>query len=226
MINENRFLVFDTETQGVENKLVYDLGYLIVNRHGDVFAGRRFLVKEIITNPDIMADAFYHRKIYTNYIPMLDSSRVPMLASWSDIALTMRRDIRRYNVNVLTAYNLLFDLAAMRATSQHVGYSGTVLTSRPTLLDLWLFACLHLFTRPTYKRMADREGWKSDAGNYRTTAEHAYRYLTLDYNYAEPHTALEDSEIEAYILNRLLASKRKIPYNELVSNPWRIPNDK
>jgi hypothetical protein len=225
MIRENRFLVFDTETQGVENKLVYDLGYFIVNRRGRIFESRRFLVREIITDPEIMCDAFYHSKVYTNYIPMIDKSENPMLASWEDIALTMRSDMQKHNVNILTAYNLLFDLSAMRATSQHIGYSGHILTSRPTLLDLWLFACQHLFTRPTYKTMADREGWKSEAGNYRTTAEHAFRYLTLDYNYAEPHTALEDAEIEAEILFRLLAMRKRIPYNELIPNPWRIPQD-
>lgn len=225
MIRENRFLVFDTETQGVENKLVYDLGYIITNRRGRIFEARRFLVRETITNPRIMADAFYHSKIYTNYIPMLDAANIPMLESWENIALTMRRDIRKHGVNILSAYNLLFDLSAMRQTSQHVGYSGHILTSRPILLDLWLFACMHLFTRPTYKTMAQREGWVSEAGNYRTTAEHAYRYLTLNFSYAEPHTALEDSEIETEILYRLLAMRKRIPYNELVAHPWRIPNN-
>lgn len=225
MIRENRFLVFDTETQGVENKLVYDLGYIIVNRRGKVFESRRFLVREIITNPDVMSAAFYHRKIYSNYIPMIDNSQAPMLETWANIALTMRHDIRKYKVNILTAYNLAFDLAAMRETSRKVGYSGTVLTSRPVLLDLWLFACQHLFTRPTYKTMAKREGWVSEAGNYKTTAEHGYRYLTLNPTYTEPHTALEDCEIEAYILDRLLATKKAIPYNQLIAHPWRIPQD-
>jgi hypothetical protein len=224
-MRENRFLVFDTETQGVENRYVYDLGYFITNRRGEVFAGRRFLVKEILTNPDIMADAFYHRKIFTNYIPMLDNSRQPMLENWENIALTMRRDIRRHNVNVLSAYNLPFDLGAMRQTSQYVGFGGTILTSRPTLLCLWLMSCQHLFTRPTYKTMAKENGWISDAQNYRTTAEHAFRYLTLNPDYIEPHTALEDAEIETYILHRLLAMRKRIPYNELNSMPWRIPQD-
>lgn len=221
-MRENRFLVFDTETQGVENKLVYDLGYFITNRRGEIFAARRFLVREIITNPDVMSKAFYHRKIYTNYIPMLDNSRKNMLENWANIALTMRRDIRKYKVNVLSAYNLNFDLGAMRETSQFVGFGGTILTSRPTLLDLWLMSCQHVFTRPTYKALARQEGWISDAGNYRTTAEHAYRYLACQSDYVEPHTALEDAEIETFILHKLLAMRKAIPYNTLIPNPWRL----
>jgi len=225
MIRENRTLIFDTETKGVDGKFVYDLGYIITNRRGDEFCRRRFLVREVITNPDIMRDAYYNRKIYTCYIPMLDSASEPMVMNWEDIGLTIRRDIARYNVNILSAYNLPFDLAAMRETSQLVGLQTSILAFKPTLLCLWLFACQHLFTRPTYKTMARREGWLSDAGNYRTTAEHAYRYLTCQYDYEEPHTALEDAEIEKVIFTRLLAMRKTIPYNELNAMPWRIPQD-
>jgi len=222
-IKENRFMVFDTETMGLENRVVYDIGYYIVNRRGNIFASRRFLVKEIITNPRIMTDAFYHDKVYSDYLEMLDNSDSRLIYNWSDIQNYIREDINIYNVNTMSAYNLAFDMSAIKATNKATG-CGTLLTSRPVLLDLWLFSCLYLFNTRYYKEMAKDNNWISPAGNYRTTAEHAYRFITLNADYTEPHTALEDAEIESEILNRLLAKKQKIPYNTINAHPWRIPN--
>lgn len=223
MNKENRFMVFDTETMGVSNRVVYDIGYYIVNRRGKVFASRRFLVKEIITNPEIMTDAFYHDKIYSNYLEMIDNADSRLIHNWSDIQNEMREDINTFGVNTFAAYNLGFDMSAIKATNKATN-CGKLLTSPPVLLDLWLFSCLYLFNTNFYKEMARANNWVSDAGNYRTTAEHAYRFLTLDPNYSEPHTALEDAAIESEILNRLLIKRKKIPYNVLNPHPWKIVN--
>lgn len=222
-IAENRFLVFDTETMGVSNRVIYDIGYYIVNRRGHVFTSRRFLVREIITNPRIMTEAFYHNKIYSNYLEMIDNSDSRLIHNWSDIQNEMREDINLYNVNTFAAYNLAFDMSAINATNKATNCSR-LLTQRPVLLDLWLFSCLYLFNTRYYKEMAKNNNWVSDAGNYRTTAEHAYRFITLNADYKEPHTALEDAAIESEILNRLLNKKKKIPYNVINPHSWKIPN--
>lgn len=223
MIPENRFMVFDTETMGVSNRVIYDIGYYIVNRRGKVFTSKRFLVREIITNPRIMTDAFYHDKIYSNYLEMIDNADSPLIHAWADIQDYIREDINTYNVNTFAAYNLGFDMSAIKATNKATN-CGSLLTARPVLLDLWLFSCMYLFNTRYYKEMATANNWVSDAGNYRTTAEHAYRFITLNADYTEPHTALEDAAIESEILNRLLNKRKKIPYNVMNPHPWKIPN--
>lgn len=223
MLKENRFLVFDTETMGVDNRVVYDIGYYIVNRRGNIFASRRFLVREIITNPAIMTKAFYHNKIYSDYLEMLDNSDSRLIYNWSEIQNMMREDIKTFGVNVFSAYNLGFDMSAINATNRATN-CGKLLEKKPMLLDLWLFSCQYLFNTNFYKEMARNNNWISDAGNYRTTAEHAYRFITLNPDYSEPHTALEDAAIESEILNRLLAKKKAIPYNTINPHPWKIPN--
>ena len=224
MIPENRFMVFDTETMGLENRVVYDIGYYIVNRRGKVFASRRFLIHEVITNPEIMMNAFYHSKVYSEYLPMVDNSDIKLIHSWEDVQNYIREDINTFAVNTMAAYNLPFDMSALNATNKHCN-TRKLLNVRPVLLDLWLYSCLYLFNTNFYKEMAKDNGWISPAGNYRTTAEHAYRFITRDAEYIEPHTALEDAEIETEILLKLLAKKRKIPYNVLNSHPWRIVNN-
>lgn len=225
MIKENRYLVFDTETMGLKSRVVYDIGYYIVNKRGKVFNSRRFLVSEIITNPRIMTDAFYHDKVYSDYLPMVDNSAIKLIYTWEEIQDFIREDIKTYNINIFSAYNLPFDMSAINATNEHCN-TGKLLTNKPIILDLWLYACLYLFNTNFYKEMAKDNNWISPAGNYRTTAEHAYRFISNNAEYIEPHTALEDAEIEMEILLRLIRKKRKVPYNVLNSHPWRIPNNK
>ena len=223
MIQKNKFIVLDTECHGLTNKAVYDIGWTVCDRKGKIYLSRRFLVKEIITDPDIMRTAYYHRKIYTDYLEMLDCETKPILKSWYNIGQAFREDMLNQNVTVICAYNFPFDKSAINQTTKMLGHQFSFVPYPVKFLCLWLFACQHLFSQPTYRLIADQEGWKNEkTGNYRTTAEHAFRYCTGQINYIEPHTALEDALIETYILERLMALRKKIPYNQLVTMPWKL----
>ncbi len=110
----------------------------------------------------------------------------------------------------------------MAQTNEHIRGAGYVLDYRPDLLDLWLFSCITVCNRPTYHAIADANGWRSDAGNVRTNAEKVYAYITGNTDFIEAHTALDDARIETEILQRLLASKKRIPYNEIIAHPWKL----
>lgn len=235
MVNRKHFLVLDTETHGVEKKLVYDIAWTVTDKSGDIVKTRNYLVREIITNPDIMRGvidnqsgrilepgAYYHAKIYTQYLEMLDINFSPMIRDFAAIVEILREDIKTYGIDVISAYNFPFDSGAIRDTAKFLEFDGKVLESRVNFLDLYLFACQWLFTQKNYKRIADRMEWKSPAGNYRTTAEHAYRYISGDWNFSESHTALNDAIIETDILADLMRRKKTIPYNQIVRHPWRL----
>ena len=59
------YLVIDTETcNTLEQPLVYDIGYAIADRNGNVVLERSFLVAEIfLDKKDIMSSAYYAEKI-------------------------------------------------------------------------------------------------------------------------------------------------------------------
>ena len=80
---KNVFLVLDTETVGLEGH-VYDVGYTICDKRGNVFCERNWLVLENFTNPARMMGAFYAGKTFTHYAPMLDAGEISM-APWADI---------------------------------------------------------------------------------------------------------------------------------------------
>ena len=214
------FQTIDTETCGLKpHNTVYDIGYTIHDKRGNIFAQRNWLVRDIITDADKMMGAFYAKKIFSYYIPALDSGKVK-LADWSEIAAQMTADILTYGVDVIAAYNAGFDLAAIRATSQATGYTKAIVPHPVDRLCIWAAACQTLLNRPTYHRAAAAHGWISDAGNVRTTAEHTFRYLTGQPDFIESHTALDDALIETFILSQVFRQKKPIPYNDF-SGTWQ-----
>jgi DNA polymerase III epsilon subunit-like protein len=221
MIKQKTFLTLDTETCGLPpQNLVYDIGWTIHNKAGDIVTRRNFLARDIITNPAVMMGAFYAKKIFSFYIPALDLQTV-RLASWSDIVATLAADVVAHNVDCVTAYNARFDVGAIRATNKALGITAKILPRPVDILCIWQFACTALLNRSSYHRLAAKHGWISDAGNVRTTAEHTYRYITGNADFVEGHTALSDAEIETDILAYCFRQKKPIPYNDLSGMPWQ-----
>ena len=56
-----------------------------------------------------MMGSFYAKKLFTHYAPMLIRSEVSIIA-WSDIIDQLRSDIKEFGVNVISAYNIGFDM--------------------------------------------------------------------------------------------------------------------
>ena len=215
-------MVLDTETADLTGS-VYDVGYTITDKRGDIILSRNWLVEEIFTDAKKMMGAFYAGKIFTHYAPMLQRGEI-RLAPWLEIVETMRGDILEHSVNILAAYNLPFDTRVMRNTHSALGYTDKVLPHSLDTLCIWQFACETKLNTRLYKELAISKGWVSEAGNIRTGAEYAYRFCAGDWGFIEDHTALSDAIIETEILARCFATSQKIPYNKKSAMPWRIVN--
>ena len=215
-------IVLDSETSKLTGG-VYDVGYCIANKKGKIMQERNWLVQETITNSDSMMGAFFAGKTFTRYIPMLDSGTIT-LKPWLEIIDQMNQDILDFKVNILAAYNLAFDRRVMAQTHIELGHTGKVLRSSLKQLDLWRFVCESKLDCRLYKEIAVQQGWTSEAGNIRTTAEHAYRYLSQDYEFYESHTALDDARIETAIMAFCFAAHKKIPYGIVDGQAWKIVN--
>jgi len=215
-----KFIVLDTETVGLPpQNVIYDIGWQIVDRYGNVYDSQNYLVREIVTNPKLMMGAYFAKKIFSFYIETIERGEIEIL-TWAECSDRMRESFN--SANVLTAYNLPFDMGAVKATKKLLGCKTAIFSKAPDLLDLWYFACKDLFPSRLYWDVAEQHGWRSEAGNYRTTAECAYRFITGQFEFVEQHTALDDAVIETDILKNLLAKKQTIPYNNIVYHPWRL----
>lgn len=233
MTKAKNFLVADGESTGLGKRaLLFDFGYVIGNRKGSPKVERSFLVREILTDPRVMLGALFNEdwrammggKIFRHYIPAINRGDYALYA-WREIVEIMRDDMLTHNVDVFSAYNLGFDMRAIALTQAHVGLKEKVLPYRPDLLCLWEFACTTVCNTPMYHRVAREQGqdtgWITPANNVRTNAEKVYAFLSGELDFIESHTALHDAQIEFEILQKLLAKKRRIPYNVLEHMPWR-----
>ena len=224
MKNQEIILVLDTETSDLTGS-VYDVGYTITNKKGDILTTYNALVREIFTDAKKMMGAFYAKKMFSHYAPMLDDQLVKM-ADWSEIVERIRSDIAEFNVTTVAAYNAGFDFRVMAATHKMLGNSDNVLLEKIKVLDIWQFACETKLSQKSYKKLAISRGWVSPAGNIKTGAEFCYRYTSNDHDFIEDHTALSDAIIETQILAACFAQKKRVPYGIINGAPWRLVNEK
>ena len=130
-----------------------------------------------------------------------------------------------YNVSVISAYNLGFDVNAMSCTHKDLGNKGKFLKKKFETWDIWGMATQTILRQKTYQKMAIRENWKTAKGNILTNAEVTYRYITNKLGFLESHTALHDTEIETQIMVKCLRQHKKMKKG-ILENPWKFAQPK
>jgi hypothetical protein len=150
-------MVLDTETCDLTGS-VYDVGYTIADRKGNIATTRNWLVQEIFTDAKKMMGAFYAKKMFSHYAPMLNDGAVK-LAAWSDIVQTMRDDCAAFGVTSIAAYNAAFDFRVMAATHKMLGNTDQILPAGLKKLCIWQFACETKLSQKSYVKMALANGW-------------------------------------------------------------------
>lgn len=222
-------LTVDVETAGsIGSPLIYDIGYVITDKRGKIYEERSFIIKEIFENKALMSSAYYGEKVpqYLEEIKQGKRTVVPFME--------MRKDFlelsEKYNVKVLSAYNLAFDNKALKNTMLYITQDEKAKFLNEQfigveMLCIWCLACETLYTQKIFSTLAVRHNWMSKAGNYRTSAEIGYRFITGNYDFIEEHTGLEDVKIEVQIMAYAFRQNKKRTKG-IFHNPWRIPNQK
>jgi|SRR5210317_1305964 len=222
MISKNVIAVLDTETVGLEGH-VYDIAWCITDRRGNIVCERNWLVQENFTDPQKMMGAFYAGKTFTHYAPMLQAGTITM-RPWAEILGQLRADFLCYGVQTVSAYNAGFDLRVIDQTHGDLTGADFDLFDDLQILDIWQFACETKLQQKSYARIARALGWVSPAGNIKTGAEFAYRFVCGDHSFIEDHTALSDAQIEVAILAECFRQKKSVPYGVINASPWRLVN--
>jgi len=189
-------VVFDTETVSLEKPFCYNIGYTIVNvDNGETLVKRDYVVEQVWHNPMLFITAYYadKRDIYVAAM----RSRKTVMAKYGYICQAMIRDFIKYEVVGAYAFNSPFDDKVFTYNSDWFKCNNPF--DNIPIFDIRGY--VHQFmVDDNFKKFCEDNGYFTDSGNYSTTAEVMYRYLTGNTDFIEDHTALSDSEIEAEIL--------------------------
>lgn len=222
----NLVLVVDVETcGGFGSPKVYDLGFAVVNpKTGDIIEAHSLVIAEVFYGlAREMENAYYADKLPQYHAGIEEGTWevVPFWTAWNRV----RNVMSAHGITKVYAYNCGFDKNALNSTIKHMtGNKWSHFFPKGTeFCDIWHMACQTIMSQRNFIKFCMRNGFVSDAGNVRTSAEVCYAYLTKNPIFEEEHTGLSDVLIEAEILAYVIKTRRGKIDEGLVAMPWQIP---
>ena len=189
-------MIFDTETTSLDKPFCYNIGYQIVDSETfHPILARDYVVEQIWHNLPLFQSAYYAEKrpIYVQRM----RARTVKMDKFGYICQQMYRDIKQYEIEHAYAYNSPFDVKVFDFNCDW--YKCINPFDNVHIHDIRGFA--HNFiVDDMYFAWCEEEEIFTESGNYPTTAEAIYRYVSEDNDFKEEHTALNDSIIETHIL--------------------------
>ena len=218
-LNKNYYLMLDTETaNGLDCPLVYDIGFAVIDKKGNVYESYSFIVYDIFCQmKDIMQTAYYKNKIPQYERDLAEGRR--KIATYKTIKMIIARLCKKYNIVAIVAHNAPFDYKSTNITQRYLTKSKYRYFF-PYGIPIWCTLTMARQTiakQPTYITWCKLNGFTTKNGTVKLTAEILYRFITQDIEFKESHTGLEDVLIEKEIFVRILRQHKKIkrsPYRE------------
>lgn len=217
MIDRRRayYLVFDTETaNSLEDPMMYDIGGAIVDKTGAVYEAFSFIIYDVFCADRRLFDTAYYAEKRPMYEEQIKSGQRRIVSIYT--ARSYFTELcKKYNVRAMCAHNARFDYNSTNKTIRYVTKSKSryFLPYGIPLWDTLKMAQDTICKQPTYIRWCERNGYVQKNGKPRATAEILYRYITLDNDFIESHTGLEDVLIEKEILVRCFRQHKKMRKN-------------
>ena len=188
--------IFDTETTSLDKPFCYNIGYVIIDTDTrSELIKRDFVVEQVWHNLPLFTSAYYadKRPLYVSAM----RKREAVLDKYGYILRQMRSDFKKFKVHHTYAYNSSFDDNVFEYNCDWYKCNNPFDTKE--IHDIRGYAIAFLVD-DDYKKFCDDNGFYTESGNYSTTAEVMYRYITNNVLFVEEHTALSDAEIEKEIL--------------------------
>lgn len=217
------YIVLDTETcngiplengkADLSQSLVYDCGWAVVDRYGNVYEQRSFVVNDTFLHEhDLMTSSYYADKLPQYYREIWDGSRTPVYMT--ALRRALREDCKTYNVKAIIAHNARFDYRALTNTQRLYDFPHSRYFF-PYGIEIWdsqKMAHDTICKQPTYRKWCEDNGYmtKHATPRPRETAEVLYRYISGDRDFVEAHTGLADVMIEKDIFAKCMAQHKKM----------------
>ena len=227
MRKKDLYIVGDIETANfAEDALAYDVGLAIIDRKGNVYDRKSFIVSEIfVDEPDLMKSAYYAHKI-PEYLAEIERGGREVATFYKVVAL-LKEWNTKYKPKAFLAYNAFFDMSGLNRTQRYITKSKYryALPYGLQVQCIWHMACQTICSQKKYYDFCIKNGFVSKAGNISTSAETVYRFLTNNPIFQEEHKGLEDVEIEAKIFAECIKKHKKMN-RKINRSCWRLAQRK
>ena len=215
----NYKIVLDTETCHLEktdevtpwNMFVYDIGWAIVDKRGNVYKTQSFINADIfLDEKELMKSAYYSEKIPKYWEDI--KSGIRQLRSFYNIKKQLLGDIAEYGVKEIYAHNMRFDYGTLQNTQRWLTKSKYryFFPKGIEICDTLKMARQVLKDSKMYRVWCEQNGYITKNNQCRFSAEVLYRYITGNNNFIESHTGLEDVMIEKDILAYCYSRHKKM----------------
>ena len=199
----NYYLVFDTETaNGLDNPLMYDLGFAVIDKTGKVYIHHSFIIYEIFFGmSDLMKSAYYAEKI-PKYIEQIKTGERKVVSLYTAKKI-FSEVCKEYNVKAVIAHNARFDYNSTNQTQRYITKSKYRFFL-PYGVELWDTMKMAMDTngkQKMYCEWCEKNGYMTNHRIPRPQmkAEILYKYISGNHDFVESHTGLEDVMIEKEI---------------------------
>lgn len=217
-------MVLDVETtnnnmeKGAKNDgLVYDIGFVVCDKQGNIYCKRSYAVQEIFDWTELMSTAYYYKKL-PKYYERLANNQMYKNSIWH-IRKVIKEIMQIFNITEVYAYNANFDYTTLNNTVRYLSGSACrwFFPYGTQICDIWNIACQVLGTQKTFQW----ENIRNVNNNLITNAERMFGYCE-QIDFEEEHTGLADAVVESQILARCFKSHKSI--NKKINRAcWRIP---
>lgn len=194
----NYRVVIDTET--LKNDLVYNIGITITDNRGKTIYSNEWIVQESFKY--FCFDNFYSDNI-DYYKHQFDYYKTLPQTSLKEIRKEIKKVLKNFKKCTIWAYNAQFDYSHLNYTYQKI--CGR---NRPFLCGCWrdimILAKNNIRYTKKYQNFCIKYNFFTPKGYFPFNAEKMYCFLANKPDFKEDHTALSDTKVESFILNKLL----------------------
>ena len=206
------YMVLDTETaNSLDDPLMYDIGGAIVDKRGHVYESFSLVIYDVFCADRALFDTAYYAGKRSMYEAQIADGSRHIVGIY-----TARRHVRalceKWNVRAIIAHNARFDYKSTNLTLRYLTKSKAryFLTYGIPVWDTLKMVQDTICKQPTYIRWCERNGYLQKNGKPRATAEILFRYISLNNDFIESHTGLEDVLIEKEIFVRCVRQHKKM----------------
>lgn len=182
-----------------KNSLPYDLGFSVMDTHGNIFDKYSFVIEEVFYGmPELMQSAYYAKKL-PRYHEEIACGLRTVDSVWN-IRKKMFEVMAEYGIKEVVAHNARFDFDTLNNIVKYLTGSNVRNWFPFGMVEWWdskRMAQSVICKMPTYKQFCTEELGLSRVS---AKAENLYRFIIQDPDFVEAHTGLEDVLIEAQIV--------------------------